>query len=270
MKPLADKVAIVTGAARLRGIGRATAVALSSLGADLVVTGTPRDPASFPVDEKAAGWLGLESTAAQVREHGTRALAVVADVTSSVDAGAVVTAAMESFGRIDILVNNAAVGRGGDRVPLTELSEETWRRVIEVKLTGSFLMSRAVLPVFVRQGQGGSIINISSIAGKRGTPNTAAYCAANAGLQGFTQALAMEVAPHNIRVNAVCPGLTATSRMDGMRGEVDWDKFLQDRVPLRRAAEDFEVGRYIAWLCTPAASYITGQSLNFDGGVVTW
>jgi 3-oxoacyl-[acyl-carrier protein] reductase len=269
MKPLEGKVAIITGAARLRGIGRATAVSLADMGVDVVVTGTARDPATFPGDEKSVGWLGVEGTAAQVREHGRRALALTADVSSGVDAARVVSAALAEFGRIDILVNNAAVARGADRTPLTELSEELWRRVLDVKLTGSFLMCRAALPAMIAQGQGASIVNISSIAGKRGSPNTAAYCAANAGIQGFTQALAMELAPHKIRVNAVCPGLTATSRMDSL-SPAEWDSFVQERIPLGRAAEDHELGRFIAWLCSPDAAYMTGQSLNFDGGVVMW
>ena len=269
MSSLEGKVAIITGAARLRGIGRATAVALAEMGADIVVTGTGRDPQTFPEDEKSAGWRGLESTAAQVRNLGRRCLPLTADASSGADANRVASATLAEFNRIDILVNNAAVGRGADRVPITELSEDVWRRVLEVKLTGSFLMCRAVVPAMIRQGQGGSIVNISSIAGKRGTPNTAAYCAANAGLQGFTQALAMEMAPHRIRVNAVCPGLTATSRMDGLSKQ-QWDDFVRQRIPLGRAAEDHELGRFIAWLCSPDASYVTGQSLNFDGGAVMW
>ena len=231
MKSLQGKVAIITGAARLRGIGRAAAVALAEMGADIVVTGTGRDPKTFPEDEKSAGWRGLESTAAQVRELGRRCLPLTADASSAADAGRVASEALAEFNRIDVLVNNAAFARGADRVPLTELSEDLWRRVLEVKLTGSFLMCRAVLPTMIGRGQGGSIVNISSIAGKRGSPNTAAYCAANAGLQGFTQALAMEVAPHRIRVNAVCPGLTATSRMDGLSRE-QWDAFVRQSIPL--------------------------------------
>jgi 3-oxoacyl-[acyl-carrier protein] reductase/meso-butanediol dehydrogenase/(S,S)-butanediol dehydrogenase/diacetyl reductase len=127
-----------------------------------------------------------------------------------------------------------------------------------------------VLPSMIARGEGGCIINISSVAGKRGSAKTAAYNAANFGLQGLTQSLAMELAPVKIRVNAVCPGLTATSRMDGFRHEQDWDDYIRRVVPLGRAAEDHELGRYIAWLCGPDASYITGQSLNFDGGVVMW
>jgi 3-oxoacyl-[acyl-carrier protein] reductase len=270
MQPLEGKVAIITGAGRLRGIGRATAVALAGEGADIVVTGTGRDPSTFPEDEKSAGWRGIESTAAQVREQGRRCLALTANAAAGADAARVAAAALAEFGRIDILVNNAAVARGADRVPLTELSEDVWRSVLDVKLTGSFLMCRAVLPAMIAKGQGGSIINISSIAGKRGSPNTAAYCAANAGIQGFTQALAMELAPKRIRVNAVCPGLTATARMDDFRRQQDWDAYARRVVPLGRAAEDHELGRFIAWLCGPDASYMTGQSLNFDGGVVTW
>src|SRR5581483_2176267 len=126
------------------------------------------------------------------------------------------------------------------------------------------------VPGMMARGQGGSIVNISSIAGKHGSPKTAAYNAANFGLQGLTQSLAMELAPSNIRVNAVCPGLTATSRMDSFRQQEDWEEYIRKKVPLGRAAEDHQLGRFIGWLCGPDASYITGQSLNFDGGVVMW
>ena len=158
MKPLEGKVAIITGAARLRGIGRAAAIALAADGADIVVTGTGRDPSTFPDDEKAVSWRGIDSTAAQVREQGQRCVALQADATSSADAERVVSAAITEFGHVDILVNNAAVGRGADRVPLTELSEEIWRSVLDVKLTGSFLMCRAVVPGMMARGQGGSIV----------------------------------------------------------------------------------------------------------------
>ncbi|MGH7965877.1 MAG: SDR family NAD(P)-dependent oxidoreductase [Candidatus Binatia bacterium] len=270
MAVLDGKVAIVTGAGRLRGIGRATAVALAELGADVVVTGTGRNPDKFPADEKAAGWRDIESTAEQVREQGRRCLPVVADVTNSADAKRTVSATLQEFGRVDILINNAASARGPDRLPLVELSEEVWRKVLEIKLTGSFLMCQAVLPTLMQQGQGGSIINVSSIAGKRGFPNAAAYGTSNAGIQGFTQAAAIELAPYNIRVNAVCPGWTDTSRMDDLgRGE-KWETTINETIPLKRAASDEEVGKFIAYLCTPGASYITGQSINIDGGVVMW
>jgi 3-oxoacyl-[acyl-carrier protein] reductase len=267
---LSGKVAIVTGAGRLRGIGRATAVALAKLGADVAVTGTGRDPSRFPDDEKQAGWRDIESTAAQVRQLGRRSLPIVADVSVSTDVDRAVSAILAEFGRVDILVNNAAVARGADRVAVTELSEELWRKVLDVKLTGSFLMAKAVLPTMIAAGAGGSIINISAIMGKRGTAKTTAYCAANFGIQGFTQALAMELAPHNIRVNAICPGLIGTSRMDDLARSPEWETKIRETIPLGRVGSDEEVARLIAWLCSPDASYMTGQSINFDGGVVMW
>lgn len=267
---LDGKVAIVTGAGRLRGIGRTTALALADCGANLVVTGTGRDPAKFPADEQAIGWRDIDSTAEQVRARGRRCLPIVADVASNADVKRTVAATLQEFGRVDILVNNSAFARGPDRVPLLELSEDLWRKVLEIKLTGSFLMCQAVIPTLIKQGQGGVIINVSSIAGKRGMPNMVAYCTSNFGIQGFTQALAMELAPHNIRVNAVCPGIIDTSRMDDLGREKTWQAAINQIVPLKRAGTDEEVGKFIAYLCIPDASYITGQSLNIDGGAVMW
>lgn len=270
MGSLDGKVAIVTGAGRLRGIGRAAALALAELGADIVVTGTGRDPARYPEDEKAAGWRDIESTAEQVRATGRRCLTRVANVTDGAAVERTVEAAAKEFGRIDFLVNNAAFARGPDRVPLTDLPEDVWRRVLDIKLTGSFLMSRAVAPRLIEQGQGGCILNVSSIAGKKGNPNMVAYCTSNFGIQGFTQALAMELAPHGIRVNAVCPGVIDTSRMDDLGRDETWDATIKNLVPLNRPGTDEEIGKFVAYLCTPDAAYITGQSLNIDGGVVMW
>ena len=270
MGSLDGKVAIVTGAGRLRGIGRAAALALAELGADIVVTGTGRDPARYPEDEKAAGWRDIESTAEQVRATGRRCLTRVANVTDGAAVERTVEAAAKEFGRIDFLVNNAAFARGPDRVPLTDLPEDVWRRVLDIKLTGSFLMSRAVVPRLIEQGQGGCILNVSSIAGKKGNPNMVAYCTSNFGIQGFTQALAMELAPHGIRVNAVCPGVIDTSRMDDLGRDETWDATIKNLVPLNRPGTDEEIGKFVAYLCTSDAAYITGQSLNIDGGVVMW
>src|SRR5262245_42257162 len=149
---LDGKVAIVTGAGRLRGIGRATALALAELGADVVITGTGRDPAKFPPDEKAIGWRDIESTAEQVRERGRRCLPVVADVVNNAEVKRTAALTLQEFGRVDFLINNSAFARGPDRVPLLELSEELWRKVLEIKLTGSFLMCQAVLPTMIKQG----------------------------------------------------------------------------------------------------------------------
>jgi 3-oxoacyl-[acyl-carrier protein] reductase len=268
MGALDGRVALVTGAGRLRGIGRATAVALAEMGADVVVTGTGRDPTTFPEDEKAVGWRDIESTAEQIRTRGRRALTWVGDVSRVEAVRHLVDLIMQTFGRVDVLVNNAAYPRGNDRVAVSDLDEAIWRKVLDIKLTGAFLLCQRIVPLMIPQ-RWGRIINLSSVLGKRGVPNTAAYCTANFGIQGFTQALAMEVAPHGITVNAVCPGAVDTARMDVLgRGEI-WQQQLE-AIPMGRAASDEEVAGLIGFLCSPAAAYMTGQSINIDGGVVMW
>jgi len=266
---LDGKVAMVTGAGRLRGIGRATAVALAAQGADVVVSGTGRDPATFPADEKAVNWNDVHSTVEQIEAQGRRGLALIGDISQQADVIRIVQQTLAAFGRIDILVNNAAIARGAARVPAVELSEELLRHVLDVKVVGSFLLCKAIIPTLLQQNQGGRIINLSSVMGKRGVANTTAYCAANFAIQGFTQALAQELAPYRISVNAVCPGTIDTARMDILGREELWQSIL-DTIPMKRAASDEEVAGLIAYLCSPSAEYITGQSINIDGGVVMW
>ena len=265
MGELDGKVAIVTGAGRLRGIGRGAAVAFAKLGADVVVTGTGRDPSSFPPDEKEVGWRDIESSAEQVREIGTRALPLIVDVANENDVQMMVDRTMAEFGRIDILVNNAAYARGPDRVPLLELDPAILQKVVDVKIRGTFLCSKAVARVLIDQGEGGKMVNISSGAGKSGGVNSLAYNAACFAQVGMTQSLAKELGPHKINVNCVCPGAVDTSRVDDLgRGE-EWEA-LSKSIPIGRAGTDEEVGGIIAHLCTEATSWITGQSINVDGG----
>ena len=138
MGELDGKVAIVTGAGRLRGIGRAAAVALAALGADVAITGTGRDPATFPDDERAIGWRDVESVADQIREQGRRALPLTVDASNLEATQSMVDQTVEAFGRVDILINNAAFARGPDRVPLGELDPEIFRRVMDIKVTGTY------------------------------------------------------------------------------------------------------------------------------------
>ena len=267
MGELNGKVAIVTGAGRLRGIGRAAAVELARLGADVVVTGTGRNPDTFPPDEKAVDWKDVESVAEQIRSHGRRALTLTVDVTNPDHVDNMVEATIQQFGRIDILINNAALARGVDRVPILELDENIFQKVMDIKVTGTFLCTKAVLKHMVEQGEGGKIINISSTAGKRGSANTLAYNAANFAIVGMTQSMARELGPFGINVNAVCPGAVDTHRMDILgRGE-QWENMAAN-TPIGRNGTDEETGNFCVYLCTEAASWIHGQSININGGAM--
>ena len=264
--PLAGKVAIVTGAGRYRGIGRHIALALARHGADVVVTGSGRSPESFPPDEREIGWRDIDSVGEEVRTLGRRALPLVIDITKHEEAQRLVDETKREFGRIDILVNNAAAGRGRDRVPLVDLEESEWRRVLDVNLDGTFLATKAVGRALIEQGEGGRIVNIGSIAGRQGLPSFGAYAVTKAGLILFTQVLAAELAPHRINVNCVCPGLTDTYRMEDVTRPGPIRDAVMATIPLRRPGEPEEVGELVAFLCGPGASYIHGQTINIDGG----
>ena len=265
MSELDGKVAIVTGAGRMRGMGRAAAVALAKLGADVVVTGTGRNPATYPPDERVAGWKDVESTAEQVRAMERRALPLVVDVTDADQVQTMVDRAVEELGGADILVNNAAYPIGADRAPIVDVDPEVFRRVVDIKVTGTYLCTQAFLKAAGRR-RGGKIVNVASAEGKRGKANTLAYNAANFAMVGMTQSMALELGPLGINVNCVCPGPTMTARMDVIAPEE-----IERRTattPIGRLGTDEEMGGFIAYLCTEAASWIHGQSININGGLV--
>ena len=268
MPDLDGKVAVVTGAGRHRGIGRHIALALARQGADVVVTGSGRPPDTFPPAEKEIGWRDVESVAEEIREMGRRALPVVTDMTKSADTERLAEDAVNEMGRIDILVNNAASGRGSDRVPVINLEESEWRRVIDLNLTGAFLVTKAVGSRMVAQGEGGRIISVSSILGRQGMATSSAYSASKAGMLLLTQVLALEMAPHKINVNAICPGLIGTSRMDDVTAPGPIREMVMRTTPLGREGWPEEVGELAAFLCGPGGAYITGQAINIDGGRV--
>jgi 3-oxoacyl-[acyl-carrier protein] reductase len=265
---LDGKVAIVSGAARMRSIGRAIAIELATAGCDIALTGTSRAPATFPDDESAAGWTGIESVADEVRALGRRAIAVVLDISDAANVESAAARVFTEFGRVDILVNNASASRGDDRRAVVDLDPQLWRKVLEVNLTGSFLMSRVFGRLIVEGGRGGSIINISSIAGKRFDPNLAAYAASKAGLQALTACMAQEVASVGVRVNAICPGMIDTSRLDDLRSGTRWDEIVGRSIPLGRAGTGADIAHLVVHLCSDQGAWITGQSWNVDGGTV--
>ena len=264
---LDGKVAVVTGAGRMRSIGRPIAVELARAGCDVVVTGTGRSPDRYPDDEKAAGWRDIESVADEIRALGRKATAVVSDVSDDRSVDALVQQVINELGRIDFVVNNAGAARGEDRRPIVDVEPDVWRRVIDVNLNGSFLMSRAFARKMIEQGEGGGIVNISSIAGKMLPPENAAYAASKAGLHALTACMSGEVGKDNIRVNAICPGIIDTSRLDDMRGEM-WDRVVQDYIPLGRAGTGEEIAYMTVFLCSDQGAWVTGQIYNVDGGQV--
>ena len=244
-KPLAGRVAVITGGTR--GIGLAIARLLADDGASVVVSG--RDPGR------------LESAAKELEGLGASALAVAAEAAKREDADRLVEAAKERFGRIDVLVNNAGITR--DQL-LVRMKDDDWDQVLDTNLRGVFLMTRAVGKVMMRQ-KSGRIINISSAAGAMGNAGQVNYSAAKAGVIGLTKAAARELAHWNILVNAVAPGLIETDMAAAIPAEAREALLLQ--VPLKRIGTAKEVAEVVRFLAGEGAEYITGQVIHVNGGL---
>ncbi len=260
------KVAVVTGAGRMRSIGRPIALALARAGCDVVLTGTGRALESYPQEEQDAGWRDIESVADEVRALGRRALPVVTSVADPEAVDALVAQVVAHFGRVDFLVNNAGAARGGDRVPVTELALDVWKRVMDTNLNGTFYMSRAFAQQMSAQGEGGAIVNISSLAARLLAPDTAAYATTKVAINALTTIMAGELGPKNIRVNVVAPGIIDTSRLDDVpRGQV-WNDMVAAFIPLGRAGTGEDVANMVAFLCSEQGAWITGQTIYIDGG----
>ncbi len=247
------RVALVTGGGR--GIGRAIARALGGPDTFVAVAGRTRSQ--------------LDSAAIDLERLGGRALAIDVDVTSEASVAAGVQQLAEAAGHVDVLVNNAGVG-GGE--PIAGSDVERWRRTIDTNLTGMYLVTRGVVPLM--RG-GGRIVNIASVLGRFGVPGYTAYCASKHGVIGFTRALALELAPEQITVNALCPGWVDTEMAaEGMRqgAEATGTTFEQFRdsalgaVPIKRIIQPEEVAELVKFLASPGAAAITGQTYNICGG----
>jgi NAD(P)-dependent dehydrogenase (short-subunit alcohol dehydrogenase family) len=253
MRPLLeDKAALITGAAS--GIGRATALLFAEEGAILMLA---------DVDEE-----GGRETARLVGERGTNALFVRCDVAVSGEVEAVVETAVEQFGRLDCAFNNAGIE--GSNAPTVEYDDEAWNRVIAVNLTGVFFCMKHELRQMAAQGFG-AIVNTASVAGVMGYPNLSAYNASKHGVVGLTRTAALEYANRGVRVNAVCPAWIETP-MVMERGPAPASipavyRALADLHPLKRLGTPEEVAHAVAWLCSDASSFVTGQPLLVDGGL---
>jgi NAD(P)-dependent dehydrogenase (short-subunit alcohol dehydrogenase family) len=250
---LKDKVAIVTGAAR--GLGRSFAMSLAQEGAKVMAMNI----VIRPKDKE-----DLDETMKQIKAMGAEATSFVGDVSLQKDTSAMAEAAVKAFGKVDILVNNAAIYDGLKRRPFYEIDLDEWDLVMKVNVKGAFLCTRAVFPYMKNQGYG-KIINIASEVFFTGSHGFAHYVASKGGIIGMTRALAIELGPHGIRINCVAPGFTDT---EASRGIADVTKYDTSKTPLGRVVKPEDLTGAALYLASPDSDFVTGQTLLVDGGRV--
>jgi NAD(P)-dependent dehydrogenase (short-subunit alcohol dehydrogenase family) len=266
-------VALVTGAARPRGIGRATGLRLAADGADVACLDIARPYHDAP-DHPTATADDLDAVVAEIEALGRRAVAVRADVSDADQVQTAVAAASDELGTITAVANVAGgSGPGFGFGPLVSVPHTEFRRVLDVNLVGTFLVSQACASRMVEAGVGGRICNVSSQAGKRAFPFLGAYCAAKSGVILLTQVMAAELGPAGISVNAVCPGTVDTDLVNpaGMfemmvGGPEGMQAFLEREIPLRRLQSAEEIAAAICWLLSDDAAAVTGEAVNASAG----
>ena len=243
------RVGLVTGAGA--GIGRATALAFAREGASVAVA-----------DLVAAT---AEETLHMIEAKGGRAVSIECDVSKAGEVEAMMSKTIETYGRLDCAVNNAGIG--GPKIPIVDYPEEEWKRVISINLTGVWLCMKHEIRQMLKQG-GGAIANMASVGGLIGTPEISAYIAAKHGVIGLAKTAALECAQRGIRVNAVCPGAIRTALVENVIAEhPEMEKFFSDIHPIGRIGETNEVAEAVVWLCSDAASFVTGHAMTVDGGM---
>jgi NAD(P)-dependent dehydrogenase (short-subunit alcohol dehydrogenase family) len=256
-KPCEGQVVIITGAAT--GIGKATALRFAEAGAKIAA-----------LDINTAQ---NEATVKECQVLGAETLALHCNVSSPESVKAAFDAVIEQWGRIDVLVTSAGIYSGS---PLPEVSLRQWQKTIDVNLTGVFLCNQAVAEQMMRQ-RFGSIINVSSMAGKTSWPASAEYSASKSGVIGLTRSVAMELAPYGVTVNAICPGNTRTEMVMGVAEEIgkrdgmtpeEWLQMRANDCPMKRIAEPWEIAGVILFLSSCDSRYLTGQAIEVDGGLI--
>ena len=272
---MTDRVALVTGCGKPDGMGQAIVRRLASQGyrvvaSDVAPQGLANDAQrdDAPVD----GWSGVSSLVEQVRATGAEAEFVLGDISVEEDARRMVDETVARFGRLDVLVNNAAAPQGDDRADVEDVPVSTFDRIVAINLRGTYLMCLAAVPVMRAQGYG-RIVNIASMAGIEAMPFATAYSASKAGVLGFTRALAMDVGAWNITANSVCPGLVWTSRgrfgvHDAQQEEAARARFQEGIVAGRVGVPD-DIAGAVAYLAAEETGYVTGQEIHVNGGGIS-
>ena len=278
MKSLNGKVAMITGAASKRGMGHAVALRLAQEGADVIVLDKFAAPKSiWPGDEE---WNGLDAVVDEIKAQGRQGLAVSADVSDARAVDAAVAAALKKFGKIDILVHCGGI-RGSMTTPIMDLSEEEWKNIIDINLTGSFLISRAVAKTMVPEGEGKKIVLIGSMAALKGYAGSAGYCASKHGILGLGRTLAAELAQYKINVNIINPGGFDTNLRDteiikrakaegiSLQEAVEQEskKTGPSGIPLGRLGKPEEIADLVFFLVSDQSKYITGEAILIGGGI---
>lgn len=240
------KVAVITGGSF--GIGRATALAFAQRGADIAI----------------ADWIEHKETEEAIKKEGAKVLFLKCDVSSSSDVKAFIEKVIATFGRIDFAFNNAGVE--GNNALIHECTEENWDKTIGINLRGVWLCMKHEIPHMLRQGKG-AIVNCASVAGLIGFPGLPAYVVSKHGIVGLTKNAGLEYAKLGIRVNAVCPGVIKTDMIDRVTGKnKEVEKQYESMEPVGRMGKPEEVAEAVVWLCSDAASFITGHAMPVDGG----
>ena len=281
MAGLEGKVALVTGAGGMRGVGRATVMKLAGLGADIALTDVHRETEDLPPAEVRNSWRGIDAVTEEVKAMGRRAFPSYCDLGDGGQITRMVEQVIDHYGRIDILVNNARAIIGRDKAPVTELEQEVWEHFLRINATAPYLLTKEVGRRMIEAGNGGRIINIASNASKQASATGAAYSASKFAVLGLTQASALDLAPYGITVNSVCPGPINTDRMSywerdqaaerGITQEEFRSQIVQAGAqvsPLGRIAEPQDVANVVAFLAGDEASFVTGQAYNVNGGLL--
>jgi NAD(P)-dependent dehydrogenase (short-subunit alcohol dehydrogenase family) len=272
MYNLQDKVALVTGAGRRGGIGAAVARRLAECGAHIFIGDICEPPTDLP-HGGSGQWQEMVAIAQELETLGVQAFPLRVDVTNAESVQAMVAETKSRFGRLDILVNNAGTAIGP--LPVIQMAEEAWRRTLEINATGVFLCCKYAVPLIIEGGQGGRVINMSSLAAERPKPYVSAYAASKAAVVALTRSLAQEVAEFGVTANAILPGDVDTAlkqwglQLEALISQQPYEEIMAAavaKVPLGRFASPEDVANLVAFLASDEASFITGQAYNLTGG----